>query len=237
LKTILVNHVYNDLGFYVKKNGEAKFVFLVEEQSYWNPNMTLRLLWYLSEILRRFISQTKQRVHGNAKVRLPKIELYIVYTGDMDIPDEVSFKDDYFGGDCPVDLRAKILKKPNVDTIIGQYIGYSKIFNEQKKIHGNSVECAEETVRISIERGYLVDYLTKQREEVVTMMAELFDEERLREEDTEAVRAESEAKGKAEGKVEGRIELLLDLVKEGILTIADAAKKANMTEDEFKQKC
>ena len=33
LKTILVNHVYNDLGFYVRKNGEAKFVILVEEQS------------------------------------------------------------------------------------------------------------------------------------------------------------------------------------------------------------
>lgn len=221
LKTVLVNHVYNDLGFYVNKDGEAKFVFLVEEQSYWNPNMTLRLLWYLCEILRRFIRQTKQRVHGSARVKLPKIELYIVYTGDSEAPDEVSFKDDFFEGDCPVDLKAKILKKPGRDTVIGQYIGYSKIFNEQKKIYGDSVKCAEEAVRISIESGYLVDYLTKQREEVITMMAELFDEERLREEDNEAVRAEGEAKGIEKGKAEEKVSLAMNLIKLGKLTMEE----------------
>ena len=228
LKTVLVNHIYNDLGFYLKKNGEAKFVILVEEQSAWNPNMTLRLLWYLSETLRKYIKDTHQRVHGSARVKLPKIELYVVYTGDKNAPDEVSFKEDFFNGDSPIDLKAKILKKPSTKTIIGQYIGFNKIFNEQKKSHNNLMDALEATIRISIESGYLVKYLTEHKEEVVTMMAELFDEERMREEDNEAVRAE--------GKADGKLETLLELVRKGFLTLAQAAAEAHMTEEEFNTK-
>ena len=232
LKTILINHIYNDLGFYVKKNGEAKFVILVEEQSAWNPNMTLRLLWYLSETLRNYIKDTQQRVHGSTRVKLPKIELYVVYTGDRNAPDEVSFKDDFYGGDCPVDLKAKILKKPGTGTVIGQYIGFSKIFNEQKAKHENVMDALEAAINMSIENGYLAEYLTAHKKEVVTMMAELFDEEKMREEDNAALRAE----GIAEGETRGTLYTLLGLVKDGILTLADAAKRAHMTEDEFTAK-
>ena len=64
------------------------------------------------------------------------------------------------------------------------------------------------------------------------MMAELFDEERMREEDNEAVRAE----GRAEGKAEGKLETLLELVRKGFLTLAQAAAEAHMTEEEFNTK-
>ena len=236
LKTILVNHVYNDLGFYVRKNGEAKFVILVEEQSAWNPNITLRLLWYLCETLRRYIRETQQRVHGGGKVKLPKIELYVVYTADTKVPDEVSFKDTFFDGDCPVDLRARVLKNPGTATIIGQYIGFSKVFNEQRKLHENIMDALEAAIRISIESGYLAKYLTEHREEVVTMMAELFDEERLRAEDDDAVRAEGRAEGEAIGEARGIIFTLAGLVKKGLLTITQAAAEANMSVDDFKAK-
>lgn len=36
-----------------------------------------------------------------------------------------------------------------------------------------------------------------------------------------------------EERAEGKLELLIDLVKDGIVTIAEAAKRANMTEDNF----
>ena len=233
LKTVLVNRIYNDLGFYVKKGNEVKFVIIVEEQSAWNPNMTLRLLWYLSETLRKYIKDTKQRVHGSTKVKLPKIELYVVYAGDEDVPDEVSFKDDYFDGDCPVDVKAKILKKPSTQTIIGQYIGFVRVFEEQKKKKENqdNVKAAlEAAINICIDCGYLKKYLSAHREEVITMMAELFNEEKMREEDNEAVRAE----GRAEGKAEGMLSTLASLVRDGILSITDAANRAHMNVDEFK---
>jgi len=47
-------------------------------------------------------------------------------------------------------------------------------------------------------------------------------------------RAEGRAEGKAEGKTEGMISTLASLVKDGILSITDAANRANMNVDEFK---
>jgi flagellar biosynthesis/type III secretory pathway protein FliH len=44
------------------------------------------------------------------------------------------------------------------------------------------------------------------------------------------------AKGKAEGKAEGTLELLYNLVQDGVLTLTDAAKRANMTEVIFTEK-
>ena len=47
---------------------------------------------------------------------------------------------------------------------------------------------------------------------------------------------EGRAEGKAEGKVEGKLETLIGLVKKGILTLAQAAEEAHMTEAEFSSK-
>lgn len=38
---------------------------------------------------------------------------------------------------------------------------------------------------------------------------------------------------RSEGRSEGKLELLFDLVKDGIISIAEAAKRANMTEAVF----
>lgn len=46
-------------------------------------------------------------------------------------------------------------------------------------------------------------------------------------------RAEGEAKGRAEGEAKGFLKALIGLVKDGILTLADAAKRAGMTVEEF----
>lgn len=47
--------------------------------------------------------------------------------------------------------------------------------------------------------------------------------------------AEGLAEGRAEGKTEGMIATLSALVKDGILTVTAAAKRAGMTEDAFRK--
>lgn len=80
------------------------------------------------------------------------------------------------------------------------------------------------------------------------MMAELFDEEYLRgqynksrdREMLEAGRAEGRAEGRtegiAEGIVEGKISTLIGLVRDNLLTVAEAAKRAEMSVSEFEAK-
>lgn len=122
------------------------------------------------------------------------------------------------------------------------------MFNEQRKIHQNKIECVKETIRICIERGYLAAYLKTHEKEAFTMMAELFDEEYLRgqynksrdremlEEGRAEGRAEGRTEGIAEGMVEGKISTLIGLVRDGILTVVEAAKRAEMSVSEFEAK-
>ena len=157
------------------------------------------------------------------------------------MPNDISFKDDYFGGDCPVDVKVKVLKKPGTETISGQYIGFSKVYDEQRTLHNNKIECIKETLRICKEKGYLAEFLTEHEEEAVTMLTFLFDEQQERETYTAARDKEKIAEGRAEGiqigekkGIEiGKIKALIDLVKDGLLSITDAAKRSNMTESEF----
>lgn len=243
LSTVLINDIFNDLGFIVNENGNARLIMLVEAQSAWNPNMTLRMMLYLAETYRRYMKDSQQSEHSGTRVKLPKPELYVVYSGNRNVPDEISFKDDFFDGNSPVDLKIKILSQTN-ETIYGQYIGFCKVYDEQRKLYDNSLKCIEETIRICLERGFLMEFLDFCKGEVVTMMAELFDEQVQREQYDIAIKKVYKEEGRAEGIAEGMekgiskgiLETLAGLVKDGLLSIAEAAKRANLTASEFEKR-
>lgn len=50
----------------------------------------------------------------------------------------------------------------------------------------------------------------------------------------EKMMSESKSKGKAEGKAEGKMSAFAELVKDGLLSVKDAAARMGMTEDEFR---
>ena len=229
LETVLINEIYNDLGFIVNSGEKAKFVILVEAQSRWTDNMTLRMLFYISETYRRYLKETEQSEHLEKRVFLPKPEMYVVYTGSKKISDEVSFSETYFDGDSSLDLRVKVLRQAEKNTLHGQYIGFSRVYDEQRRLYNNKLECIKETIRICIEEGYLTEFLDQHKQEVTTMLSELFDEQAQREQYDIAVKKEF----RAEGKIEGILSTLAGLVKDGILTLSEAAKRANMTNEEF----
>ena len=107
LDSAIVNTIYNDLGFIVKD----RYVVLVEAQSTWNPNMALRMLFYISETYRRYLIDTQQSEHSTSKVNLPKPELYVIYTGEQEKPEEISFSEEFFGGNSDIELKIKVLSK------------------------------------------------------------------------------------------------------------------------------
>ncbi|MBQ7984160.1 MAG: hypothetical protein IJ250_00820 [Bacteroidales bacterium] len=226
LKSVMVNTLFNDLGFVVGN----RYIELVEAQSTWNPNKTLRLLYYLAESYKRYLEETNLSEHSKTRVTIPQPELYLVYSGDKNVPEEISFAEEFFGGNSAVDLKVKVIKDVS-EQIAGQYIGFCKVFDEQRKIHKNSIECAKETIRICKEKGYIAEYLALHEKEVVTMLDELFNEEYLREQYDKAIAT----KERQEGRREGVITTLIKLVKEGLLTVSQAAVRAKVTEPEFEK--
>ena len=225
LETVLINEIYNDLGFIVNSGEKAKFVILVEAQSRWTDNMTLRMLFYISETYRRYLKETEQSEHLEKRVFLPKPEMYVVYTGGKKVSDEVSFSETYFDGDSSLDLRVKVLRQVEKNTLHGQYIGFSRVYDEQRRLYSNKLECIKETIRICIEEGYLTEFLDQHKQEVTTMLSELFDEQAQREQYDKALRKESEERGV--------LKTLVSLFKKGLLTLSEASKQADMSEKEF----
>ena len=85
----------------------------------------------------------------------------------------------------------------NEKDIIGQYIIFSKVYNEQRKLHGNTKQAVTETIRICKDRNVLKEYLESKEQEVVDIMMTLFDDEQVLEAYAEDIK-NSEARETAE---------------------------------------
>ncbi len=195
IKHILVDADYNDLGFSV---GD-RLVILVESQSTWTLNIIIRALMYLIQTYHDFFKRTKQNLYGSKKVNMPKPELYVIFIGEKpkNPPDIISLSKDFFDGEkIAVDAEVKVLYQEDEDNIIGQYIIFCKVYNEQRKKHGQTKKAVTETIRICKNRNVLKEYLESKEQEVVDIMMALFDDDVVLEAYAEDIR-NSEAKENA----------------------------------------
>ena len=177
IKHVLVDADYNDLGFSVGN----RLMVLVESQSTWTFNIIIRALMYLIQTYHDYFKRTNQNLYGSKKVNMPKPELYVIYTGDRkSIPDTIMLSKEFFdGAKIAIDAEIKVLYQENEKDIIGQYIIFSKVYNEQRKRYGNSKQTVTETIRICKNRNVLKDYLESKEQEVIDIMMTLFDDEQI----------------------------------------------------------
>lgn len=78
-----------------------------------------------------------------------------------------------------VDAEVKVLYQENEKDIIGQYIIFCNVYNEQRKLYGNTKQAVTETIRICKDRNVLKEYLESKEQEVVDIMMTLFDDEQI----------------------------------------------------------
>ncbi len=108
-------------------------------------------------------------------MNIPKPELYVIYTGDKkDIPNTISLSEEFFDGEkIAIDAEVKVLYQENEKDIIGQYIIFCKVYNEQRKLYGNTKKAVTETIRICKNRNVLKEYLESKEQEVKALQAKL----------------------------------------------------------------
>ena len=135
LQSILLNGIYNDLGFLVRKD---RLMVLVEAQSTWSPNIVIRSLMYLMNTCQEYFTKQKIQLYGSNKAQMPKPELYVIYTGEKgNHPDVLSLKKEFFPDtDCCIEAKVKVIYLRNSNDIINQYIGFCRVFNEQVALYG-----------------------------------------------------------------------------------------------------
>ena len=177
ITNVLTDNLYNDLGFIANN----KLMILVEAQSTWTVNILVRVLLYLAQSYHEYFQRTSQDYYKSRKVRMPKPELYVIFTGNKGRkPDRILLSEEFFKGeDIDIEVKAKVIYESDTDDIINQYIIFCKVFNEQTKQHGMTQKAVTETIRICKDRNVLKEYLHSREKEVVTIMMSLFDEEQI----------------------------------------------------------
>ncbi len=177
IENVLTDNLYNDLGFIANN----KLMILIEAQSTWTLNILIRILLYLAESYHRYFEQNGQNLYGSRKVKMPRPEIYVIFTGNKGKkPDTISLSKEFFGGaDIDIEVKAKVIYESDTRDIINQYIIFCKVLDEQRKKYGMTEQAVKETIRICKDRDVLREYLERRETEVVTIMMSLFDDEQI----------------------------------------------------------
>ena len=105
----------------------------------------------------------------------------MIYTGDRkEHPEYLSLSEEFFGGqEGFLDVKVKVLYGDEEDDIISQYVTFTKVYNEQMKVHGRTREAIMETIRICKDKNVLKEYLESREKEVVSIMLAMYDEKEI----------------------------------------------------------
>ena len=173
----MANGQYNDLGLQVND----RLLLLVEAQSTFSENITLRMLLYLAETYKQYIEEHKLDLYSTKAVKIPKPELYVIFTGDRkNVPDTLLLSDLY-GGSGNAEIRVVVRRDTGSSDILDQYVRFCRIADEQREKHGRSHLAIDETLRICTEQGVLAEFLGSRKKEVQDIMVTLFDQEKVME--------------------------------------------------------
>ncbi len=230
IHNIMTNEIYNDVGFMV---GE-KILILTEAQSSWTENIAVRILIYLMVTYQDYIRETKQNVYKSKKVRLPRPEMYVVYTGSRkERPETISLAEEFFGGQNDfLDAKVKVLYGSDEGDIISQYVAFTKVYDEQRRLHGRTRKAVTETIRICKDKNVLKEYLSEREKEVENIMLAMYDEKEILLEYIESERYEAAKEAKRENAKEKAVQM----VKAGKLSVDEIMQFfPELTPDDVKE--
>ena len=224
----LENAIYmgmkNDLSFFIMSE-----MPLYEQQSTYTPNMPLRNLFYVADLLQAFVKD--RPFYSSRQIRIPAPRFVVFYNGTEDIPDRMELKlSDAFetkNGEPELELKVQVYninRGKNEDLkercpILKEYMIYVEKVREYVKLMPLE-EAVERAIEDCIRNDVLKDFLLKQRAEVFKMSIYEYDKERdfklLREEERKYAREELRDEVREEVREEMRDEVREEARKEAL---------------------
>lgn len=197
---------FNDLGFMVAA-AKRKILIMVEAQAKWSTNVIIRIWEYVIDTLMNYFINNGDNLYESAKVEMPDIETYVVYTGKsvprifgkLDKDDAgryiLSLNKEFFDGKPgQPELMAKVIYVKNGSGILEEYIRFSQVFDEQMskcKDDKEKAKAIQEIFKICIGEDILKEYLEAHRGEVEKIMMTMVSPEYIEraEQKSSAIRA------------------------------------------------
>ena len=233
VSNVLVDNIYNDIGFMVG----STLLILIEAQSTWTVNIIFRALMYLLQSYREYFNRTKQNVYKSKKLKMPKPEIYVIYTRNRKTrPETISLSEEFFDGEkiC-LDVKVKMIYDGKKGDIINQYVLFTKICNEQVAVYGRTRKAIQEAIRVCKDQNVLMEYLGRREKEVVDIMTELYDQEEVLRSYMESERYEAAKEATKKAEKATKIETAKRFLKMGKLTIEEIAAGSGLTVKEVEK--
>lgn len=180
LENVLTTGIYNDLGIQVRD----RLILLVEAQSTFSANITLRMLLYLAATYKEYVKERKLDLYAGKAVSIPRPELYVVYTGRRETPDTLLLSGLYEsapedGRVQHMELAVQILRDDGSGSVIDQYVRFCQISDEMRGKHGATLKAVQETLGECVRQNILAPFLMTREKEVSDIMISLFNQEEI----------------------------------------------------------
>ena len=240
IREVMYLGMHNDVSFLISDE-----MNLYEQQSTYNPNMPLRLMQYAGNLYEKYVKQNRLNKYGNTLLQLPVPKLVVFYNGKDVRSDETILKlSDSFpaGAEADIEVRVRMLnvnagKNRKLMEACKPLSEYSWLVDEiRRNNQRNDSEGVDSAIDSAIARmpeDYVIkSFLEAHKAEVKGMLLTEYNEA----EQMELFREDGRKEGLREGLEEGTIKTLASLVKDGILSLKDAAVRAGLTEAAFRQK-
>lgn len=213
-----------------------------EQQSTFNPNMPMRFLIYAGMVYSKYIETNKSyHKYSSLQQKAPTPRCICFYNGTDKKEDKTVLKlSDSFSSESDIEVQVTMI---NVNYGHNQELMKAckpleeyAFFVERIRINQKYADTLEEAVDKALmdmpEDSLIKSFLIANQAEVKMMCITEYDEERTLNE----IKEEWLAEGMSLGLSQGKLLTLIELVKEGMLTLVDAAGKAGMTVSEFEEK-
>ena len=227
LRGTFFNDIKNDISFDIGNHT----VVLMEHQGSWNPNMPLRMLWYIGKLYRRHVDI--DMAYRSKVVKIPAPKFYVLYNGSKDEPEHriMRLSEAFEGESHSLEL---VVDSYNINLAKGKKLldscyelrCYSVFVTKVQEYLAAKQELSQaikSAVRYCRDNELMKEYFKEHEKEVLDMVTFKWDDKRAREIAEE------------EGMEKGMLKTLCDLVKDGILSNMDAAKRAGMSLEEFRK--
>ena len=231
LRGTFYNDIKNDISFEVGNHT----VVLMEHQGSWNPNMPLRMLWYIGKLYRRHIDV--DMAYHSKMVKIPAPKFYVLYNGSKDEPEHqiMRLSEAFEGESNSLELLAdsyninlakgkKLLDSCYELRCYSVFVAKVQDYLAEKQELSQAIKSA---IRYCRDNELMKEYFKEHEMEVLDMVTFKWDDKRARE--------IAKEEGIEEGMEKGMLKTLCSLVKDGILSNMDAAKRAGMSLEEFRK--
>ena len=245
----LENAIYmgmkNDLAFIIDTN-----LYLYEHQSTYNPNMPLRDLFYICSEYQKLVD--KKSLFSSTLQKIPAPNFIEFYNGSTVISDctelRLSSAFEHLTGEPKLELIVTVLnvnEGHNADLMqhcsmlkeYAQYVARVRHYASDMPLN----EAVKHAVDECIREGILAEFLTRNRNEVISMSIFEYDKEleekKLRKAEFEAGREAGHEAGFAEGENHAALEIASRMLQSDKFSLDEIANFSGLSIAEVKKLC